>query len=94
MITDYKLNQNYPNPFNPVTNISFDLASQEFIQLKIYSSLGQEVRSLANGFFPAGSNHVQWDSKDNLGQTLPAGVYYYHLNAGSFQAARKMLLIK
>jgi hypothetical protein len=90
----YQLYQNFPNPFNPNTTISFDLADRELVQLDIFDNLGQRIRSLVNNQLAAGPHQVQWDGRDNLGQEAPAGVYYYRLRAGSFQATNKMLLVK
>jgi len=90
----YDLYQNFPNPFNPNTTISFDLADREFVRLDIYNNLGQKIRSLVDNQLAAGPHQVQWDGRDDLGQEAPAGVYYYRIRAGSFQATNKMLLVK
>lgn len=94
VIADYTLHQNFPNPFNPSTTISFDLAGRETVQLSIFNSLGQKIKTLANGDFSAGSHQLQWDGRDEAGQVAPAGVYYYRLQTGSFQDTKKMLLVK
>ena len=94
IISGYDLYQNFPNPFNPSTTISFDLPVTEVVKLNIYNSLGQKLRSLTNKEFTAGIHQVQWDGLDELGKEAPAGVYYYQIQAGSFQATNKMLLIK
>ena len=64
------------------------------VKFNIYNNLGQKVRSLTNREFTAGTHQVKWDGLDEFGREAPAGVYYYQINAGSFQAANKMLLIK
>jgi hypothetical protein len=94
IISGYDLYQNFPNPFNPSTTISFNLPVTEVIKLNIYNSLGQKLRSLTNKEFTAGTHQVQWDGLDEFGREAPAGVYYYQIQAGSFQATNKMLLIK
>ena len=94
IMSDYVLNQNYPNPFNPSTTLSFDLPRQETVQLAIFNSLGQKVRTLLNSSFSAGNHQVSWDSRNDLGELVPAGIYYYTLKAGNYQATRKMLLLK
>jgi hypothetical protein len=94
IITDYLLNQNYPNPFNPSTVIPFELSKRELVNLSIYNNLGQKVRTLLNQDLPAGAHQAKWDGQDNFDQTVPAGVYYYTIQAGEFNATRKMLLIK
>ena len=94
--TEYRLEQNYPNPFNPVTSITFvipnhesGIMNHEFVSLKIFNLLGQEVATLVEGDREAGSYTVAWDAAH-----LPAGVYIYRLQAGSFNAMNKMILIR
>jgi hypothetical protein len=88
-ITEYALNQNYPNPFNPTTQITFDLVESGQVTLTIFNPMGQTVTKLVNGNLTAGRHTVAFDAHN-----LPTGVYLYRLEAGSFTAARKMLLIK
>ncbi|MBN2366035.1 MAG: T9SS type A sorting domain-containing protein [Calditrichaeota bacterium] len=90
----YRLSQNYPNPFNPSTYISFEIPSSSVVRLDVYNALGQKIRSLINQNIPAGIHRVSWDGKDVYGNEVPAGLYFYQLNAGKFQQARKMLLVK
>ncbi len=90
----FALFQNYPNPFNPATTIPFDLAHQEYVSLKIFNILGQEVATLVEGKMPAGHHEVTWNRTENPGKELASGVYLYRLVAGGFSAARTMLLIK
>ena len=93
-LSDYQLHQNFPNPFNPSTTISFDLSKREIVQLSVFNNLGQKIRTLAAGAFTPGNHQVQWDGRDDLMQAVPAGLYYYRLQAGSYQTSRKMLLVK
>lgn len=93
-LSDYSLDQNYPNPFNPSTVIPFKLAKREMVELTIFNNLGQKVRSLVNQDYPAGTHQVKWNGKDDFGQTVPAGVYYYTIQAGEFKDTRKMLIVK
>ncbi|HEY6192850.1 MAG TPA: DUF1501 domain-containing protein [Bacteroidota bacterium] len=88
--SDYRmaLLGNFPNPFNPTTRIRFS-SNGERLQLKVYDSLGREVRTLVSGSFPAGEHEVVFDAGD-----LPAGVYYYRLESGDFQQIQTMLLVK
>ena len=90
----FELKQNYPNPFNPTTTIQYSLATGEKVRLAIYNVLGQEVKLLDEGFKPAGSFETTWDSRDNDGQVLASGVYFYRLEAGDHIETRKMLLLK
>lgn len=93
-IAGYTLFQNFPNPFNPSTTISFELGGRETVQLAIFNSLGQKIRTLASRDFTAGTHQLQWDGRDDAGQLAPAGVYFYRLQAGSFRDSKKMLLVK
>jgi len=90
----YYLSQNYPNPFNPATFIQYQLPEKCHIVLKIFNMMGQEARSLVNGEEQAGYHEVKWDGKDNFGQLLPSGIYLAQLQAGSFVATRKMVMLK
>lgn len=90
----YALKQNYPNPFNPTTTIRFDLPEATKVTLKVYNILGQHVRTLVDGEKPAGFQSVIWDGRNSVGQRAASGIYIYRLEAGSFKAVKKMVLIK
>ncbi len=90
----FSLSQNYPNPFNPETNIRFQLPQSADVVLKIYNTLGQEVKTLVDRQMNPGTHVVLWDGRSNLGTRLPSGIYYYQIIAGRFHASRKMLLLK
>ena len=90
---------NYPNPFNPETWMPYQLAVSTDITLRIYSATGTEVRTLALGHQPAGwyqtrDRAAYWDGKNNLGESVASGVYFYTLTAGDFTATRKLLILK
>lgn len=87
--SDYSLYQNYPNPFNPVTQIKFDIPKKEFIKLIVYDVLGREIATLLNETKLPGSYIVDFD-----GSNLSSGVYFYKLEAGTFSAVKRMILIK
>jgi len=72
----YQLEQNYPNPFNPVTSIRYHIPKNSYISLKLFNTLGQEVKTLVNEEQRAGNYEVTFDAS-----MLPSGVYYYRLNA-------------
>jgi hypothetical protein len=92
---DYQLEQNYPNPFNPSTNITFSLPLDKKISLRIYNSLGQEVRTLINeATYPEGTHTVQWDATDDRGNPVASGVYVYKLIFGNFSKAKTMTLVR
>ncbi len=85
---------NYPNPFNPSTTIRYELRQASKVTLKIYNLLGQEVRTLINAQKSSGIHSVVWDGKNNQGQRVTSGVYFYRLEAGDFVKTRKMVLVK
>jgi hypothetical protein len=95
----FELLQNYPNPFNPETWIPFKLAKTGDVSIKIYNIAGQLVRTLELGHKEAGSYTVKertayWDGKNDFGETVAGGVYFYHIKSGSFHATRKMVILK
>ncbi|MDZ7292130.1 MAG: T9SS type A sorting domain-containing protein [candidate division KSB1 bacterium] len=92
--TEYALEQNYPNPFNPETSIKYQLPLASHVKLSIYTSLGQEVRRLIDGTQPAAYHVVAWDGRDNNGNPLPSGVYFYRLETENFTAIKKMVMMK
>ncbi|MGE5411718.1 MAG: T9SS type A sorting domain-containing protein, partial [Clostridiales bacterium] len=85
----YSLSQNYPNPFNPTTKIVYAIQKQEFVTLKVYDLLGNEVATLVNEIKQTGSHSVEFKAS-----SLPSGVYMYTLQAGQFRESKKLLLIK
>ena len=88
-VVEYNLAQNYPNPFNPNTNISFILPESGNVKLTIYNLLGQEIKTLVNGFKESGVHNVSFDARD-----LNSGIYLYKLEANNFNQTRKMTLVK
>ncbi|MBN1999453.1 T9SS type A sorting domain-containing protein [candidate division KSB1 bacterium] len=84
-----ELSQNYPNPFNANTTIGFHLRNSDNISIKIYNLTGQEIATLADGYFAAGQYEAKWEAS---GQ--PSGIYLYTLKAGNFTETRKLLLQK
>jgi len=91
--TQFSLLQNYPNPFNAGTVISFTLAEETDWTLTIYNVAGQTVRTL-RGHDPASVVSVRWDGTAEAGTSVASGVYLYRVSAGSFTAAKKMILMK
>jgi len=85
----FALEQNYPNPFNPTTTINYSLPKASNATLIVYNLLGQRVATLVNEHLAAGGHTVQFDAKN-----LATGVYFYRLEAGSYVACKKMLLLK
>ena len=90
---------NYPNPFNPETWIPYRLAEDAFVTLTIYDGAGQVVRTINLGHQTAAayetrSQAIYWDGRNEIGESVASGVYFYHLSAGNFSATRKMLILK
>ncbi|KAA3659859.1 MAG: T9SS C-terminal target domain-containing protein [Calditrichaeota bacterium] len=90
----FKLNQNYPNPFNPSTTISFDLGAESYIQLTIFNIVGQKVKTLFAGELNNGSHNFTWNARNEFGQPLASGVYYYLLEALSVENYEGALALK
>ncbi|MCX6149667.1 MAG: T9SS type A sorting domain-containing protein [Ignavibacteriales bacterium] len=89
IINSYNLAQNYPNPFNPSTKITYSLQNPELVTLKIFDVLGREVATLVNQYQTAGNHTVSF----NAG-SLGSGIYFYKIEAGSFQSVKKLMLLK
>ena len=90
---------NYPNPFNPETWIPYRLAEDAFVTLTIYDSSGQVVRTLDVGHriasaYESRSKAVYWDGRNEFGEQVASGIYFYTLTAGGFSATRRMVILK
>ena len=85
----FALKQNYPNPFNPSTTIKYSIPTSEFLTLKIYDVLGNEVATLVNEEKPAGSYEVSFNAAK-----LSSGIYFYSLQSGSYTQTKKLILTK
>lgn len=90
----YALKQSYPNPFNPSTSISYQVPRQSDVQIEIYNTLGQKVRTLINARKEPGNHQTVWDGKNDRGLQMGSGVYLYRMVAGGFVQTRKMVLLK
>lgn len=90
----FRLLQNYPNPFNPETTIEYELPEKANVQINIFNGIGQLVKTFTPGSQPPGQHRLVWNGKNDKDQSLPSGLYYYQIKAGSFSDIRKMLLLK
>jgi hypothetical protein len=88
------LHQNHPNPFNPTTIIRYDLATPDFVDLRLYDTRGALVRVLEATHRPAGRYEVGWNGENERGETVASGVYFYRLHTGSFTQTKKLILLK
>ena len=94
-----QLLQNFPNPFNPETWIPYQLEKAADVTLQIYDTSGGIVRTLdlgfkQQGFYMTRSTAAYWDGRNNIGEQVASGVYFYSLNTPDFSGTRKMLILK
>jgi len=97
--TEFLLSQNYPNPFNPSTNIKYAISSRQFVSLKVFDIIGNEIATLMDEEKSVGTYELTWNATN-----LPSGVYFYQLlvsalqskdgKAGEFIETKKMILLK
>ncbi len=95
----YALHQNFPNPFNNTTTISYTLAQNGFVSLKIYNILGNEITTLVSKFQTAGKYEVEFSTEGGSASggnssNLPSGFYIYELKADNYSASKKLILLK
>ena len=91
--------QNYPNPFNPETWIPYHLSESADVKLTIYTATGTVVRMLdlghqAAGYYNSRGRVAYWDGRNEVGEPVASGMYFYSLSAGDFTATRKLLIRK
>ncbi len=85
----YSLEQNYPNPFNPNTTINYYLPTDNFVNIKVFGLLGEEVANLISG-----SQNAGWHNVTFSGNNIPSGIYFYRLSAGHYSCTKKLILLK
>jgi Zn-dependent metalloprotease len=90
----YGLNQNYPNPFNMNTMISFSIPQKSFVTLDIYDILGRRVVNLLDCDIEAGNHQVIWNGRNNSGEVVTSGIYFYRLGYDNNSEIKSMTLIK
>lgn len=88
------LEQNFPNPFNPTTSIRFVVNQPSIVKITVFNILGQEVEVLLDEFRSIGAHSVEWNGINSDSKSMPAGVYFYRLQIGSYSETRKMVLLK
>jgi photosystem II stability/assembly factor-like uncharacterized protein len=88
-IYTFSLFQNYPNPFNPNTTICYQIPQREFVSLKIYNLMGEEIKTLVNEEQSAGTYNIKFN-----GGNLSSGIYFYTLKSGNFIKTKKFILLK
>lgn len=87
--TEFALEQNYPNPFNPSTTFRYSIPTQSKVVIKVYDILGNEIATLMDEEKSVGTYELKWDAA-----SMPSGVYFYQLKAGTFVETKKMILLK
>jgi hypothetical protein len=92
----FRLEQNVPNPFNPQTNITFTVSgdTERDIELSVFTIRGSKVKTLVSGKRSPGEYVISWDGRDDSGESLPSGVYFYRLTTEGESITRKMVLAK
>jgi hypothetical protein len=93
LAAEYSLGQNFPNPFNPETTIRYQVAKQGLVKVTIYNLLGQAVATLVDEYQKAGKYRIKWNGKDDSGNRMTAGIYFYNIKSGSFHQTKKMILL-
>ncbi len=91
---EFSLHGNYPNPFNPVTTLRYSLSNRANVTVSVYNLMGQQIFDLVNRYHDAGFHQVTWSGKDNVGNTVPSGVYFYRVTTKDESLTGKMLLMK
>ena len=89
-VNTFSLSQNYPNPFNPGTTISWQLPVSSKVTLKVFDILGNEIETIVDGYYDAGSHSTLYI----INSTLSSGVYFYQLKSGKYVKTKKMVFIK
>ncbi|MCD6161247.1 MAG: T9SS type A sorting domain-containing protein [candidate division Zixibacteria bacterium] len=88
------LSQNYPNPFNAQTRIEYHLSSPMKINLAVYNLRGELVNTLYNGHQSEGTHNLIWDGRNNKGDEVVSGIYFYRLTSGDISESRSLLMLK
>ena len=94
IVKEFQLFQNYPNPFNPVTHIKYSLPKTVDVELIIYNTLGERVKTLVNKNQDSAYYTVEWNGTNDSGLKVGSGVYLYSLRAGDNFNVKKMILLK
>ncbi|MFQ5584264.1 MAG: choice-of-anchor B family protein, partial [Calditrichia bacterium] len=90
----FSVMQNYPNPFNPTTVIRYSIPRNSFVDISIYNTLGQKIKSLVAEKQEAGEHQVEWDATDDWGIRVSSGIFFYRVTFGEQSVLKKMILMK
>ena len=94
-----RLLQNFPNPFNPETWIPYQLSEDSPVLVSIYDATGKLIRTLplgyqSAGFYSSRGRAAYWDGRNEIGESVTSGVYFYQLQAGDYTDLRRMVILK
>ncbi|MFA4839289.1 MAG: FlgD immunoglobulin-like domain containing protein, partial [Candidatus Neomarinimicrobiota bacterium] len=92
--TQFSVSRNYPNPFNSQTTIRYDLPTDASVQMMIYDIRGHKIRTLENGFKPAGYHQAVWNGKDDAGRDVASGIYFFQMISETHRKTMKLMLVK
>jgi FlgD Ig-like domain len=90
----FAISQNYPNPFNGTTYIDYDIPRASQVLIELYNPLGQKIRTLAETTREPGRYRVMWDGRNDRGDDVATGIYYYRFIAGESRIVKKLLYLK
>jgi hypothetical protein len=93
-VVSHLLAQNYPNPFNPLTTIVFSIPEPGRVVLRILDVVGRPIRTVADRWMESRCHQVTWDGRDDAGNAVASGVYFYQLEAPGYKESKKMVLLK
>ena len=91
---NYLVYQNYPNPFNPITTIRYYLPEDAEIIISIYDIIGRKIKTFIKTNQSSGFKSIIWDGKNDNGEMLPGGIYYYLFKANTYRKIKKMIFLK
>lgn len=90
----FELQEAYPNPFNPSTTLGFTIPEEGKVELRVYNTLGQLVKTIVNEDLEKGKHQYKWDAKNESGATLPSGVYFIVFKSGDYVKTSKVMFMK
>lgn len=93
-LINFSIGPAHPNPFNPITTLDINLSRNQFISIRVYDIIGQEVTELWHDNFPVGRSHITWNGTNHAEQTVASGVYLIKVEGDGWQETRKALLIR
>ena len=91
---NYLVMQNYPNPFNPVTTLRYEIFQNSKVDITIYDILGNIVNNIYSGYQNPGFKTLDWDAKNNAGDIVGSGIYFYKIQVGSSYSINRMMFLK